>query len=431
MPLKLPVAHDFLCPWCWIGMLQIARLKINFDLEIEWLSYELWPVELDWPEPTAATPPPANKPTTPTRFDFISQIEGIVMPTAVRPKRMRTHNAHEAVEFMKSTALVDEFVFRLYSDYWQHGKVIDDVDYLVSTAAEFGADPAAIRTAIESKQFADRIVGFDDPAYASGVYNVPTFFIGGQRYAEQPYDVLHRAIQDVLGERAEQIYGDLKFPPAPSYRPYILINMVATIDGKILSGERDESVHDLGSEIDHQLMKRIESKVDAVLVGASTLRATSGAWHPKPPVRVVLTQSGKLDFSAGFFRGGRTIVLCPESTTLDVPEGIEVWRSGNDSVNLWQALRELQEKASVSTLLALGGSELNALLLKDDLVDELFLTVAPKVKLGRDVPTYADGEPLAREDLLHWDIAEQHRVGNELFLRYRRHREESDEACPL
>jgi hypothetical protein len=41
-------------------------------------------------------------------------------------------------------------------------------------------------------------VGFDDPAYASGVYNVPTFFIGEERYAEQPLTVLKKAVRGAL-----------------------------------------------------------------------------------------------------------------------------------------------------------------------------------------------------------------------------------------
>ena len=72
----------------------------------------------------------------------------------------------------------------------------------------------------------------------------------------------------------------------------------------------------------------------------------------------------------------------------------------------------------------LGGSELNAQLLKADVVDELFLTVAPKIKLGRDVPTYAGGEPLPREAILDFDLLESHVLGDEVFLRYRRRRRE-------
>ena len=51
-------------------------------------------------------------------------------------------------------------------------------------------------------------------------------------------------------------YQDLKYPEPPNDRPYVVINMVTTIDGKIITGERGEPVHDLGSATDHAMMRR-------------------------------------------------------------------------------------------------------------------------------------------------------------------------------
>ncbi|MCH7944679.1 MAG: hypothetical protein IIC73_01500 [Armatimonadetes bacterium] len=55
-------------------------------------------------------------------------------------------------------------------------------------------------------------------------------------------------------------------------------------------------------------------------------------------------------------------------------------------------------------------------------MDELFLTVTPKVKLGRDVPTYAGGDPLHRDALLKFRLLSNKTAGNEIFLRYVRDR---------
>ena len=48
----------------------------------------------------------------------------------------------------------------------------------------------------------------------------------------------------------EGVYAGLSFPDAPGDRPYTFINMVTTIDGKIVTGTREESAQDLGSELD-------------------------------------------------------------------------------------------------------------------------------------------------------------------------------------
>ena len=205
-------------------------------------------------------------------------------------------------------------------------------------------------------------------------------------------------------ETAGDIYQSLTFPPAPVTRPYVFINMATTIDGKILTGERDESVHDLGSAIDHELMRRIERHAKAVLVGAQTLRATPAKWNPQSPIRIVLSKSGDVPKESRFLTDGESYIAGP---TGDLPF--------RDFPDLLQQLRE----RGIERLLILGGSEVNAQFLHAGLVDELFLTLTPKIKLGRDVPTYADGVALPRSLVQSYDLVEHHVVGNEIFARYR------------
>jgi 2,5-diamino-6-(ribosylamino)-4(3H)-pyrimidinone 5'-phosphate reductase len=218
---------------------------------------------------------------------------------------------------------------------------------------------------------------------------------------------------------AEPVYDRLSFPPAPSGRPYVFVNMVTTIDGKILSGGRDEPVADLGSPTDHATMRRIEEAADAVLIGAGSLRATPGLWYPARLKRYVATESGRVDPLARFFFDApeRAWVVAPAQAA--VPEGLQSIRS-TAPVDWRAVLATLKTDHMVDRLLVEGGSELNAALLGLDLVDELFWTVAPKVKLGRDVPTYADGEPLPRGALLTFTLLSVHQKDDELFLRYRR-----------
>ena len=85
-------------------------------------------------------------------------------------------------------------------------------------------------------------------------------------------------------------------------------------------------------------------------------------------------------------------------------------------------LAVLREGHGLKTLLVEGGSELNASLLSADVVDELFLTLAPKVKLGRETPTLTGGDALARESMRRFRLVSCQPVGDEVFLRYRRER---------
>ena len=214
-------------------------------------------------------------------------------------------------------------------------------------------------------------------------------------------------------------YRDLRFPPATAPRPYTIIDMVATIDGKIVSGDRGEDVGDLGSNIDHAVMRHLEDLVDGVLIGAGTLRATPKGWDPKTSYRVVLSNSGRVDTSHTFFAGPGAYVAVPAAADFQSANGVEPLVAGASKVNPAEISRKLREMGC-QRLLILGGSTTNGSFLQADLVDEIFLTVAPKVKLGVGVPTVAEGVAFGRDELPQFELLEHHAVGDEIFLRYRR-----------
>jgi riboflavin biosynthesis pyrimidine reductase len=199
--------------------------------------------------------------------------------------------------------------------------------------------------------------------------------------------------------------------------------MVATIDGKIITGERGEPVQDLGSETDHLMMRRIQSSVDAVLIGAENQRSSPKIWYPTELIRIVVTRSGNVLYPSRFFDDApqKAIVLCPRNTILPkLPEEVKVLEIGEDSVEWMRAMGHLTGVKGINSLLVEGGSEVNAQLLKLNLADELFLTLAPKVKLGANTPTYADGDPLPRKGVQNYRLIESHVWNDEVFLRYRR-----------
>src|SRR5437660_1237284 len=76
-------------------------------------------------------------------------------------------------------------------------------------------------------------------------------------------------------------------------RPYVYINMVATVDGKCLLGPRGSTAKGLGSATDQMLMRRLEEGADGIIVGAGTMR-TSHVIYPPSVYRAVVTRSGDL-----------------------------------------------------------------------------------------------------------------------------------------
>ena len=76
------------------------------------------------------------------------------------------------------------------------------------------------------------------------------------------------------------VYADLRWPAARSAdRPYVAMNMVTTLDGKVVVGDTGTTKL-IGSAIDHALMERINLQADAILGGASTVRA-DGLRYPQ------------------------------------------------------------------------------------------------------------------------------------------------------
>lgn len=197
--MTIPVAHDPTCPWCWVGLHQVRALAREYGVQFDWIGYELWPEELAWPEPGPPDPPEnPNRPVTPSRMELAYAAMGMEKPTSVRPRRMRVHAALQAMEHAKTLGVQDEVVSALYEAYWLEGQAIGDPTVAVQIAAPFVADLDDLKAAIAEQRYKDKIVPFDDEAYAKGVYNVPTFFIGGERFAEQPIQTLRRAIEAQL-----------------------------------------------------------------------------------------------------------------------------------------------------------------------------------------------------------------------------------------
>lgn len=412
--MTIRVAHDFNCPWCWVGLFQAQRLEREFGITVEWVAYELFPKDMEW-DYSSCPIEPRNKPSTPGRFAIHSFAEGIAIPKVDRPFEQRTYNAHQAVEYAKTEGVANALVERLYRAHWEEGKDINTLEALECEAAGIVADIPAMIRAIEEDRFGDQVTDFDQPAHEAGVYNLPTFFIGDQRLAEQPYRKIKAAMEKLLPpDPASLVYRDLVFTNPHSNRPYLFINMVSTIDGKIITGERGEPVADLGTVNDHKIMRRLEQKADAIMSGGTSVRA-SGNWNPETTIRIAVTRSGDLPYDRPFFTQGKPIVLHPEGSNPNVPAQIRTI-----SFRSWPDALEKLKAEGIEVINVLGGSDLNAQLLEAELIDELFLTLAPKIKLGDTTPTYAGGNPLPREKVQAYTLAECHQIDDELFLRYTR-----------
>ena len=216
---------------------------------------------------------------------------------------------------------------------------------------------------------------------------------------------------------------------AHDHRPYVITNFAITLDGRATIHGRSGAI---GSDTDTQMLVGLRTKVDAVLIGAGTLRTERyGRIVPDPDQRarrerdglpsdpLAVVVSGRLDipWDAPLFTegGGRVLIFTVSETEppdTRTPLGL-VRHEGR--VDLSAVLTHLRAEHGVRALLCEGGPSLHGQLIEAGLVDELFVTHAPKLAGGEGPGLVAHLPELERPLELAW-LLEHH---GELFARYR------------
>jgi len=197
--LTVTIAHDYLCPWCWVGFFQAQKLREEFpQIRQIWQGYELLPEELG-PLPTF-DPHPKDPDAPPSRFELFSQAEDAPVPEGRTIGIVRTHNALEGAAYVQDKApeLFPAYNEAVYRAFWEHSEDISDLAVLGRLAESVGLGTDLFLAAVSSKAYYDEIVRFDDDAYAADITHVPTFLFRGERCAEAPYTTIKELAERYL-----------------------------------------------------------------------------------------------------------------------------------------------------------------------------------------------------------------------------------------
>jgi 5-amino-6-(5-phosphoribosylamino)uracil reductase len=218
-------------------------------------------------------------------------------------------------------------------------------------------------------------------------------------------------------------------------RPYTLLSCSMSIDGYIDGASESRLL--LSNDLDFERVDRVRAGVDAIMVGATTVRNDNprllvrdaglrarrrARGLPETPAKVTVTSRGLLDLSARFFAddGSEKLVYAAspavEALIGKVGQAAEVV-DGGEPLRLAGLAEDLHDRG-VRRLMVEGGGSVHTQLLADDLVDELQLVVAP----------FFVGEPAARrfvgEGPFPWHpgrravLAETRQLGDVVLLRY-------------
>jgi riboflavin-specific deaminase-like protein len=205
--------------------------------------------------------------------------------------------------------------------------------------------------------------------------------------------------------------------------------MVSSLDGKATLDWRTKG---LSTDFDRRLFHHLRTQVDAVMVGAGTAREERyGRMTKNDELRQKRANEGLVPDALAVVVSGR-LDLPPDLPLLNDPQQRVVIATASDDElpgltgdveyartadDLPRLMAYLQEEHGVRSVLCEGGPTLNSFLFAAGLVDELFLTLNPKILSGASALTIVAGKELvdpAESDLV--SVAEHE---GELFTRWR------------
>jgi riboflavin-specific deaminase-like protein len=246
----------------------------------------------------------------------------------------------------------------------------------------------------------------------------------------EPPVALRRLLPEPGEPTADELVQALRFGElAPAGRPYVVVNMVATADGRASVSGRTAP---LSSVADRQLFHALRTRVDAVMVGAGTVRTERYGRIIRDPARREQRSAAGLAPDPLAIVVTASLALAPDIPLLQDPEQRVVVITASDGViegcaaqvgylrsspvDLAAALARVRADHGARSILCEGGPHLNASLLADGLVDELFLTIVPKLAGGAGALTIVGDAPLQEPRAL--DLVWLLESAGELFARY-------------
>ncbi len=218
---------------------------------------------------------------------------------------------------------------------------------------------------------------------------------------------------------------------APAQRPYTYVNFVASSDGRATYAGRSGA---LGDDGDHAMFHGLRETADAVMAGTVTLRTERygrilgkaerrerrlARGQSAEPLVCIVTRSGEVPTEIPLFAEPEARIVVFAATSLElgsVAAQVEVVRLDPAELTLTTAMRRLRADFGIRTLLCEGGPTLFGALLGENLVDELFLTLAPKLVGGGHGPPVTSGPELPELQSLRIEWLLERK--NSVYFRY-------------
>jgi predicted DsbA family dithiol-disulfide isomerase len=233
--MKIEIWSDIVCPWCYIGKRRLENALAKFEdaqyIEIEYKSFQLNPdmqtnldmSVVDYLVKYKAIPKSSA-------LQMMNQVTNIASSLELeyhldKAIAINTLQAHALLHYAKTENKQLEMKERLMKAYFTEAKNVDDLEVLLQLATEVGLDENEVKTALESKQFAQAVQADIQQARNFGVQGVP-FFVFNREFA-------------ISGAQEETVFLQTIQKAYTSWRKTNPIQKFETIDGKVCTPEGD------------------------------------------------------------------------------------------------------------------------------------------------------------------------------------------------
>ena len=208
-------------------------------------------------------------------------------------------------------------------------------------------------------------------------------------------------------------------------RPRVLCNLAPSVDGKIAPARKRAPFVMSRHEEDPKRMRALRARGDAIITGATNLRADDPDLMPSR-LRVVVTRAGEqVEPSAKIFDpllGGEAVVAhaatMPDAKRASLKGRATLIELGSSEVDLNRLLEWLAAERGCGVVVCEGGGVLVANFFGARAVDELFLTIVPRILGGSHAPTVVEGDGFEPNAIPDGHLLQVEQVGDELFLHY-------------
>lgn len=213
-------------------------------------------------------------------------------------------------------------------------------------------------------------------------------------------------------------------------RPYVLVNCAMSADGKTALPNRNQLR--ISSDEDIERMYKLRNEFDAVLVGIGAVLSDNPRLTVKEkyvknlhqPLRIVLDPKCRTPKdSLVVNQTAKTCVITAEKCDTKFEDNIEIIVCPIDKEGLidLEKLLDILYKRGIKTLMVEGGGTVIWSFLRSDLVDDLYVYIAPIIVGGKLTPTMADGPGIKSEDeLISLKIADIKKLGEGILVQYKR-----------